>query len=145
MVKFHGNRTHGRSKSPEYVSWLKMKRRCLIADDPIFRYYGGRGISIDPRWLDFPTFLADMGDKPGPDYTLERIDNQRGYSPDNVKWADKKTQARNTRRNHLITIGGITKPMAVWAEDVGIKSPTIRARLKSGWSDEAAVFTPLHS
>jgi hypothetical protein len=94
----HGevHRVNGkRITSTEYRSWQQMKNRCLNPRSRNWSYYGGRGITIDPRWHQFETFLADMGRKPAPDYTLERKDNNMGYSKGNCIWATRQTQARN--------------------------------------------------
>ena len=125
------NRRHGLTGTPEHVSWVLMKRRCYNQHEPKYPYYGGRGITVCDRWREsFENFYADMGKKPSPHHTLERLRNFEGYFPGNVIWADKKTQARNTRRNHLITIGSVTKPMAAWAEEKGHQSSTIRQRFQ---------------
>jgi hypothetical protein len=80
-----------------YKSWVSMKRRCSDVDSKDYKNYGGRGIAVCAEWQsDFSTFLRDMGECPKGS-TLERIDNERGYSPDNCVWADKKTQSRNRR------------------------------------------------
>ena len=93
-------RTHGHcpksGSSREYRSWRAMKGRCLNPNDPAYKRYGGRGISIDPLWLSFETFLADMGARPE-GTTLDRIDNDKGYSPDNCRWATNAQQNRNRR------------------------------------------------
>lgn len=95
--------THGHARtrrwSPEYRRWMSMKARCGNPKHPHYANYGGRGIQVCERWLhSFESFLADMGTLPSPELTLDRIDNDRGYEPGNVRWADRKTQNQNRRR-----------------------------------------------
>jgi hypothetical protein len=81
-----------------HTSYQQMKQRCLNPKNPMWDYYGGRGIDIDPRWIEsYEAFLADVGPRPSLDYTLDRIDNNRGYWPDNVRWATRSEQQRNKR------------------------------------------------
>jgi hypothetical protein len=92
------NWQHGMYGTPEYISWRKMKERCLNPNAHNYIYYGGRGITIDPRWLKFENFYADMGPKPDPKYTLERINSNGNYEPNNVIWASFKIQRHNRRK-----------------------------------------------
>jgi hypothetical protein len=92
-----GNTRHLDYNSPEYISWCSMKTRCNNAAASNYSYYGGRGIKICERWEDYTSFLADMGRKPSPSHTLDRIDNSGDYTPGNCRWATKTEQSRNQR------------------------------------------------
>jgi len=133
--------THGLAdRHPVYNVWLAMRRRC---GNPRDKDYGGRGITVCDRWNDFAVFLADMGDRPTPDHTIERIENDKGYSPDNCKWATRAEQNENTRQTKLITFNGVTLSRGKWAKRLGIHGRTLRSRLdKLGWSVERALTTP---
>lgn len=83
-------------RTPEYVSWQAMKRRCLNKGYRNYKRYGGRGITVCERWrTSFDDFLADMGRKPTPKHQIDRIDNDKGYSPDNCRWATPKENCQN--------------------------------------------------
>lgn len=97
---------HGDSDSPEYNSWTSMRRRCLMPDYKNYKEYGGRGIQICERWLHhYPSFLEDMGRRPTPEHTLDRIDVNGDYEPDNCRWATPTEQSRNTRTHSTNTSG----------------------------------------
>lgn len=98
----HGANRRGR-RSPEYSVWAGMRARCFNENSPSFKDYGGRGISVCDRWNDFETFLLDMGPRPTKKHTIERRNNNEGYSPDNCMWATKDVQARNRRARKLRT------------------------------------------
>jgi len=94
---------------------------------------------MDPRWLDFSTFFADMGHPPFDGMQLDRIDNEKGYWLDNVRWATRKENCRNRRSNMLLTLDGVTMTAQDWSERLGIRHATIRMRKYRGKSDEEAL------
>jgi hypothetical protein len=135
--------THGQTDSPEYRAWCAMRDRCTNQHNISFKNYGQRGIEICSRWDSFAHFLEDMGRKPTTRHSLERLDNNKGYSAENCVWATRFTQAQNTRRNLLLTHDGITQCLSVWAREKGIKVVTLFMRLQLGWSIEDALTIPV--
>lgn len=131
MKKKHGNSTHQMSKTKEHATWSKIKIRCMNKNNPSYPRYGGRGITVCDRWLEsFENFYEDMGDAPTPDHTIDRIDNNKGYSPDNCRWATRQEQNMNYSRNIPITINGRTMPLAAWVKETDLKYATVYRRLK---------------
>lgn len=135
----HGNR-RVKKTSPAYMSWSSMHSRCSNVKDPYYDKYGGRGIAVCERWKKFEIFLSDMGARP-PGHTLDRIDVNKGYSPENCRWATPKTQSRNKRNNHLIDTPSGRVCITQASEIYGIKVQTLRRRLNQGWSIERALLT----
>lgn len=130
--------------SPEYISWMNMRKRCYDTKHESYPDYGGAGIVVCERWRnDFAAFLADMGLKPTPRHTIERIDGTKGYSPENCKWATQAEQNRNTSQNRNITIDGRTQCLADWAKEKGRKLATIHYRVNRGMTFEDAILTPI--
>lgn len=126
-------RTHGKSKGKEYDSWDHMKRRCGNPKDSSYKNYGQRGIKVCDRWLNsFENFFADMGPAPSKAHTLERLDNNLGYDPNNCKWATRLEQVNNTRRTRFLTHDDKKLSIAQWAELIGIHRGTIENRLRAG-------------
>ena len=135
---------HGKSYEPVHWVWATMLQRCTNPKNGKFPRYGGRGITVCDRWLTFENFLTDMGEPPPGDFSIERKDNHKGYSPDNCKWATRKEQARNKRNNRFVTYKGETLCVAEWAERKGLKIPTLWTRLfKWNWEIGRALNTPV--
>jgi len=137
--------THGDSvnctTSPEYNIWRGIKLRTLNPNDQAFPRYGGRGITICDRWKDsFENFLADVGRRPGPEYSIDRYpDNDGNYEPGNVRWATREEQANNRRSSRFLTHKGLTLTVVQWARFLHINHTTLHERLASGWSIERAL------
>lgn len=138
------NKTHGMTNSPEWAAWHSMRDRCHNPNAQSFHHCGGRGIEVCERWRNsFENFYADVGPKPSVKLTLDRIDNTKGYEPNNVRWATWEQQENNRRNSRWIEIDGERKTVPQWAKDKNIKQVTIKARLRLGWSDRDAVLTPV--
>jgi hypothetical protein len=152
--KNHNNYKHGAVKNgkrtPELSAWQCMKGRCYNKNDKEYSRYGARGIKVCDRWLDknmgSANFLKDMGPRPkgigagGRSlYSLDRIDNNGDYSPENCRWTDRITQANNIRRNRIVSYLGEEKTVSEWGRQFGIKADSIYERLNRGWSVEEAI------
>lgn len=133
----------GDDRPPEYMTWVRMRRRCQNSESDDYSNYGGRGISVCDRWEIFSNFLEDMGKRPSKHHSIDRINNNGNYTPDNCRWATIKQQNRNKRTTRELTIERKTLGLGEWAEISGINLETIRSRLNRGWSSETAVFGPL--
>ncbi len=127
---------------PEYGVWQAMRRRCMNPDCRDYPRYGGRGITVCKEWDSYDVFLSDMGLRPSDDHQIERRDNDRGYSPENCRWATRVEQARNKSNNRRVTARGKRLTLVEWAEVTGLGAATIKKRLDSGWPNELALFTP---
>ncbi len=137
------NRSHGMHESQEYATWEAMKQRCYNKNHNAYRYYGGRGIVICKRWLQsFINFFDDMGPKPFPSASIDRLDNDGPYSPKNCRWATNLEQGQNTSKTRMLTYNGETLCLREWARRIGIAHGTLHQRLKRGWSLEKSLATP---
>ncbi len=133
--------THNMTNSKAYHTWEGMIDRCENTKNKCYQRYGGRGIRVCSRWMSFENFYEDMGD-PATGLSIDRIDNDSGYCPENCRWATPKQQARNTSANRLITHEGKTLCLTAWAEWTGLAVSTLASRLDRGWSSERALTTP---
>jgi len=132
----HPNTRHGHTHfrtgvSRTYRSWAAMKNRVLNSRTPDFRYYGGRGITLCARWHDFGAFLADMGERPA-GLTLDRIDNDGPYSPENCRWVDQRTQRRNSRGLRRVILDGCRMLRQDAARQLGVSPATIDRWILTG-------------
>jgi len=132
------HRVHGMESHELYPTWRGMMSRCYDSRCPAFENYGGRGIRVDERWHDVRIFIADMGERPR-GASIDRIDNDGPYSPENCRWASSNQQQRNTRRNRVIEVDGYRATVAEMAEKYGIGYDTILERLNRGWDAKRAV------
>ena len=129
---------------PLFNTWYNMISRCYHSYEASYKIYGGRGIEVCDRWRNsFVNFLEDMGDKPSPNTSIDRIDGNGNYEPSNCRWATAKQQQNNLRSNRLITYNGETKNLTQWAESIGITCACLSERFKRGWSLEKSLKTPL--
>lgn len=123
------NRTHGMSGTNIFRIWFDMLRRCEDTNNTRYDSYGGRGIEVCERWHKFENFYADVGDRPE-GLSLDRIDNDGHYSPENCRWATKKQQARNKRGTRYETAFGRTQALGDWADELGIPYAKLAGALK---------------
>jgi hypothetical protein len=130
--------------SPEHRSWRCMRQRCNNPKDVSYRYYGGKGVTIDPLWADsFDAFEHALGPRPE-GTTLHRLDRTRGYVPGNVKWATWEEQHEHRRKpeNRTLTLDGEEKPLPAWAAERGLSVEELVRRCDEGWSDFQAIMVP---
>ena len=142
----HGNCCN-RRPTPEYVVWAGIIQRCTDPGCGSYQRYGGRGITVCDRWRNsFENFLADMGPRPGLEYSIDRINNGGNYEPGNCRWATREEQRSNTRRNRVIEWNGVRRTLAQWERSLGMRRGTLQARLdQHHWSLERALTTPVDS
>ena len=146
----HGH-TVGSRKTPEYSSWHGIKARCYKPHNSRYSSYGGRGITMCDRWINsFENFLEDMGSKPTPKHSIDRIDVNGNYEPSNCRWATMEQQMLNKQNSKVITYKGVTLPLKTWATKLGVRYNLLRRRIfVYGWDIEKAFhqqserYTPL--
>lgn len=134
------SKTHGMTETRAYRIWQAMRNRCRNSNVPNYAIYGGRGIKVCERWNSFENFISDMGEPPD-DYSIDRINNDGNYTPENCRWASRAEQARNKSTNRHITLNGETRLLIEWAESLGMDQASLRERLDK-WPLEAALTTP---
>ena len=138
---------HGKTRTKIHSTWMNMIRRCHDENNPAFKDYGGRGITVCERWRNsFENFFADMGEPTTIKHTLDREDNDAGYSKSNCRWATSKQQSRNSRHNVHVEFNGEIMCISEWAEKLGMKMHTLYNRLFIlGWDKTRAFTEPVVS
>jgi hypothetical protein len=133
-----------KAKTATYVTWEAIKQRCHNPKAVGYKGYGGRGIKVCESWLhSFETFYADMGERP-PGRTIERIDNEKGYSKENCRWATKRQQASNRRNTLLISYSGEKKTLTEWSREYGMPRGVLWQRIYNmKWPMEKALTNPV--
>lgn len=136
------NVTHGRRYSKEHSIWTNMKTRCLNPTNKFYKNYGALGVTVCERWLDFGPFFLDMGEC-APGMSLDRIDPNGNYSPDNCRWATVSEQVCNKRNSIWLDFDGLSLPLKLWAERLQICYGTLYTRVKQGWDVERVLTQPV--
>lgn len=140
------NKTHGMKDTPEFNIWSMMKNRCTNPNCNRHQFYKDKGIKVCDRWLGpdgFIHFIEDMGMRPGPNYSIDRIDNDGDYCPENCRWATKKEQSNNQSRNLILEYMGRENTLALWCDELGLNYKRTWKRLKDGWSVKRAFEEPI--
>lgn len=133
---------HGMNKSPEHRAWVHMRQRCSNPNRKEYTYYGARGITVCSQWSSFSQFFQDIGKRPSPGHSIDRIDVNGNYEPGNVRWATKQQQAENTRIVRMVTIGSVTQSISAWEREKGLPCGMVRSREVRGWTIEDAICVP---
>jgi hypothetical protein len=133
-------RTHGMSRTSFYRAWRSMLNRCDYKE-----CYVSRGIKVCDRWRVFDKFMEDMIKGYSNELSLDRINNDGDYTPQNCRWATKKEQTRNRRITRTLTVFCETKPMAEWCDIYGVSYSTLNSRINCGWPSEKALLTKVES
>lgn len=127
-----------------YRHWITIKQRCFCENNNMYHNYGGRGITMFNEWIhNFKAFADYIGNPPDKYSTVDRINNDKGYEPGNIRWATRKEQANNRRDNVKVTYNDQTMTLTQWAENLGIKPVTFFSRRRLGWTIEQILTTPV--
>lgn len=136
--------THRLSRTPLYKIWTGLKDRCHNPKSHTWKDYGGRGITVCERWDNsFEAFMEDMGQRPSPKHSIDRIDPNGNYEPSNCRWATSAEQARNRRNSTLVEVDGVKRTLGEVSVMLGGNRHLVRSRVCNGWSIEKAISTPL--
>lgn len=140
----NASRKHGLEQTPEYKAWLSIKQRCYNTKNPGYALYGARGITVCAEWLFDPAkFYRDLGPRPSPQHSLDRINNNGPYSPENCRWATKAQQTRNRRITQTIVVDGERIAVSEAAERFGLNPGTLKSRLARGKTVADALCAPI--
>ena len=142
-VTIERNTIHGKSNSLAYASYYRMIARCYDKNNNRYQYYGGKGIKVCDRWLEsFENFYADMGDRPSFEHSIERLNTESDYSPDNCKWATRLEQARNKSNNVFVVFNGESIRLVKLLQDRDIlnKRKLVYNRIRQGWDINKAII-----
>jgi hypothetical protein len=143
MTKKHGQ-ARDNFMTSEYRTWLGMRQRCSNPNKSCYKYYGARGIKVCDRWNNsFEAFFADMGKKPTPKYTLERVDNNGNYCPENCKWIHNSEQPNNRGNVSRYEFNNKYLTLKEIALELGLKKHTIYSRISRGWDPQKALSEPI--
>lgn len=146
----HGQSDYRKGQSGYYLYslWSGIKHRTNSPNSRHYEWYGGRGITMHPAWVDdYVTFrdyvLAELGERPSKRHSLDRIDNEGNYEPGNIRWATPAVQGSNRRNNQLLTLNGRTQTASQWSRELNIPHQTLMSRLARGWTEEKALTEPI--
>lgn len=128
------------SKHPLYMLWCGMKARCDDENHVAYPRYGGKGIRVCQRWMDFEKFIEDVDPRPA-GHSLDRLNNGADYRPGNTRWATPTEQSENTSRNKYLEFNGVRLTVSQWSRQLGIDQRTLNRRRYLGWSDEEIITT----
>jgi hypothetical protein len=131
---------HHDKGSSEYTCWCRMRARCFNENTHSYALYGGRGITVCQRWMEYANFLADMGRKPTKRHSIDRIDVNGNYEPGNCRWATPSQQLRNTRVNRMVEFNGELRPLVEWCEILNLNYYRTHNRLSRGLSVERCFY-----
>jgi len=142
MPRDKNNYKHGLSRTKAYAVWYAMIQRCTNPNNKDFKYYGARGITVNPRWKNVSNFVEDMGN-PEEGLTLDRIDNNKGYEKDNCKWSTRYEQSNNKRDVEHISFMGRKQSLLSWCRELNLNYDNTHDRItRLGWDIERALNTP---
>lgn len=136
--------THGKCRTPEHSAWAAMKQRCTDRNCSSFHRYGGRGIAVCDEWINsFDAFLLDMGPRPSARHSLDRKDNNLGYSKDNCRWATHPEQCSNRSTSVVLEFYGKRMSITEWSAISQVPASAVYSRISRGWPPKVAMWAPI--